>query len=178
MTARERTFVLAYLANGLNATAAYLAAHPRVVRTSASTLGSQLSREPRVAAAIAEEQAQRWRALHMTADEVLARLAVFARHDERRLFDNTGHLQPVHDLPDDVAARIVSVKVLQESTTRERVDGETEEETTERLVQVKVADPLRATELLAKHHRLISDRVDHEVGPSLAELLEGMAKPA
>lgn len=96
-------FCLNYLANGFNATAAYKAAYPRATIRSARELGHRLLTKVDIRAFLAAQVNEHWKALQMTGDEALARVAMAARADIRLLFDDEDHLLPPHLWPDEIA---------------------------------------------------------------------------
>lgn len=82
LTSTQRAFVAELLANGLNATRAYKATHPRCTSDQAARVeGSRTLALPHVAAAIAQRQAARWQRLQMDGDEAMALIALSARAD-------------------------------------------------------------------------------------------------
>lgn len=103
-------FALRYLANGRNATLAYMDTHPRVKRTTAAAEGSKLLRNPKVEAIVHREvEAQRAR-LRMEADEALIGISNLGRSDIRRLYDEQGNILPIKLWPDDVADCVKAVQ--------------------------------------------------------------------
>ncbi len=99
----EQTFIAHYLANGFNATRAYLAARPNVAVISARQQGYELRHRPRVDQAIRAGLAAVWKRLGMEVDEAIARVALIARANPQDAFDEDGHLLPVHEWPEDLA---------------------------------------------------------------------------
>lgn len=102
----DRAFALEYLANGFNASAAYRKAHPHVTTESSWVLASRVLGKVAVRAFVDEALAP----YHMTADEAIARLAMDARADVRRLFDRNGKMLAIHDWPDEIVNSIRSVE--------------------------------------------------------------------
>jgi hypothetical protein len=138
----QLTFCLVYIANGFNATAAYKTAYPAASFRSARELGYRLLTKVDIKAFVAEQLAQRWKPLQMTADEALARIATAARADIRTLFDEAGRLLPPHLWPDDIATsiqalhldrkgkcgvrlvdKLAALRLILECTNRFRSDG-------------------------------------------------------
>jgi phage terminase small subunit len=111
LTPAQRTFVLVYIANGFNATGAYLSAHPNVTGNTARTEGARTLANPDVKRAIDRHIEKRWKALHMTGDEVLGRLALDARADIRLAFDAKGKMLPVSEWPDDLVNSVNTVQI-------------------------------------------------------------------
>ena len=82
-------------------------------------------------------------------------LARIASADIRRLFDQDGTLLPPSALDESTAATIASFEV------QSRGDGGTRPTST--VTRVRLADRLRALELLAKYFGLLKDRVELDI---------------
>lgn len=110
----QRAFVAEYLANGLNATRAYLAAHPRCRSQAAAAVGAHRTlRNAKVQRAIAAAQAERFERLKMDGDEAMGLLAIIARANIADAFDpDTGAMLPVHQWPLTLRLAVKSVKNL------------------------------------------------------------------
>lgn len=109
LTTQQYEFALHYLANGFNATQAYLSASPGVTKKTASVEGCRYLANPKIRAYIAKQQRNRWKGLVMSGDEALGRVALDARSDPRLLFNGNTPLDPA-DWPDEVANSIESVE--------------------------------------------------------------------
>lgn len=146
---RHELFCLTFVAQGLTGQAkAYVEAgfSAQGAKQSASTL----RRDPLIQARIAELMHERFKQLHMTADEILARAAMIARADMRSLYDDNGNLLSPGELDMEAAAGVASVKVYEEfsGVGKDRVKiGETKE--------VRLRDPMAAIRLLAEHKKLV-----------------------
>ncbi|MGH8443894.1 MAG: terminase small subunit [Solimonas sp.] len=125
----------------------------------------ELLHTPEVAARVAELKVEQWRALRMTREEVLARITRIARFDARDLFDENGALKPMAQWSEDAVAAVVGVEVQQPSRTAGEAAGT--------LRKVKLADRVKALELLGKHHGVFEadNRQRSEAGEKLLELL-------
>lgn len=110
-TVGQYEFALAYLANGGNATRAYLVAHPEVTYGTAGVEGHRTLSRPNVRQWIAKQRHAKWRSLHMSGDEALMRVALDARADLRGLFTAKGTMLEPHLWPDDLANSIEAVTV-------------------------------------------------------------------
>lgn len=106
----EEAFALAYIANGGNATKAYLEIRPDVQRTTAAVEGSRLLRNPKVKRLVDDERAERFAVLEMQADEAVARISITARADIADAYDEGGKLLPVHAWPDSIRLAVRKVK--------------------------------------------------------------------
>jgi phage terminase small subunit len=112
------TFVNHYVANGGNGTRAYLAAYPKCRSiVAAASNAYRLLKVPAVQAALAGVQEERWKQLHMTGDEALARIALDARADPRELYDDKNNLLPIRHWPDSVAQSVKSIRAGKDGIT-------------------------------------------------------------
>lgn len=73
-------------------------------------------------------------------DRAFAEAAGFLRADRRALFDDWGNLRPVHQLPDQLAAALASVKIVRRGRHL--------------LLCVRFRDPYKILEMLMKHFGL------------------------
>jgi phage terminase small subunit len=153
LTDRQSLFVREYLVD-LNATKAAERAgySPR----SASRQAVDLLRKPQVAAAVQHEMDKRGRRTAITADKVLAEIAKLGFSDVRGMFDEQGRLRAIKDLPDDLAAAIASFEVVSQ-----RVPGSDPVEI-EHVAKVKLWDKRGSLELLGKHLKLFTERIEVE----------------
>ena len=83
--------------------------------------------------------------------DVKKRLGLIGFQDVRKLFDANGNLRPIQDWPDDVAPMVAGVEVIIKNA--EAGDG-----VTDRVHKVRMVDPLKALEMLAKHYGLLIER--------------------
>lgn len=139
----DAEFVLTYLANGRNATAAYKAAHPRASQRTAEVNGSRTLRKTEVAAFLKQQEADRRARLQMDGDEALEGITRIARADPRRLFRDN-RLMPISEWPDDAADCVKALKPTPFGTS------------------VVLYDKLKARELMAINAGKIRQRVDHK----------------
>lgn len=118
-SAKERNarFVQAYIANGENATAAYLVIKPGVARSTAGTEGHKLLKLPAIHAAIEAERAKLRAKFALTTDRVVQEQARIVYFQPKKLIDANGKPIPLHQLDDDTAAAL-SVVELEETETR------------------------------------------------------------
>lgn len=147
LNANHETFCLEYLKDH-NATRAYKAAgySPKGANQSAAVM----LRDPLIKARIAALASEKFKALHMEVDEILARAALIARADIRMLFDEKGNLKPMHELGTHGAATVAGVDVTEEfdgTGAKRRKVGETR--------KVRLRDPMPALRLLAEHKKLV-----------------------
>jgi phage terminase small subunit len=162
---RQQTFVAEYMANGNNATRAGI-----VAGYSAATADSQASRllkDVKVRAVVEAWTASVLTRKKITAEGVLDELRKIARFDPRKMFAPGGALLPITELDDDTAGAIAGVEV-REITRDGCVIGY--------LKKIKIADKVRANELLGKHHRLFVDKVEHS-GMMGVQLIHDVPRP-
>ena len=161
LTPTQVAFVLAYEANGWNATQAYLRTHPNCRSSGAAAVeGLRTLRNPKVARVLEQTRKDRARRLNMDADEAAMLTAIRARADIRLAFDHNGKPVAPVDWPDELAK---AVKTL-------RPDG-----------TIVLLDQQRATEtILQMHGKLRStvavnhfDHVAYLAGKQRAREAEG-----
>lgn len=102
----EEEFLAIYVANGFNGTAAYREVHPNASDATARVQACRRLTKPNVRDRLGQLLENRWQAIHMTGDEVLARVAMDARSDIRLLVDEHGKRLKLHELPDDIVNSI------------------------------------------------------------------------
>lgn len=100
-------------------------------------------------------------------DYVLRRLLQIADFDVRALFTDNGALKPVSEWPEGAAAAVsgLDVQELHED------HGEGKQHIGD-VKKVRTRDTLKALELLGKHLKLFTDRVEHTADESLAEAIK------
>ena len=146
LTAKQKCFVDEYLLD-LNATQAAIRAGYSV--RNADKIGPELLGNPRVSDAISEKMAERSRRTGISQDRVIQELARVAFVNPQNVIDTeTGRIKP--GASEDDLACIQSVKVKKTETARTK--------TVER--EIKLADKMRALELLGKHLGMYTDKVD------------------
>jgi len=142
LTPKLEEFVRQYLVD-MNATRA--AVRAGYSSKTANRIASENLSKPDVQAAIADAQRLRSTRTRITQDGVVEALARIAFADLRRMFDGEGRLLPPSRFPDDVKDAVVSYDVLRSRGGREPV------------VRVRLADRLRALELLGRHLGMFRD---------------------
>jgi len=130
LTPRQRRFVEEYLVDR-NATQAAIRAGYN--RKTAGQQGSFLLKHPQIAAAVAAGCAALSRRVEISQERVLLELARIALLDARRLFDDEGRPLDPRQLDHDVAAAVAGYEVDDRSR------------------KYKLADKVRALDLLGKH---------------------------
>lgn len=151
MSPKERLFYHEYLVD-LNATQAAIRAG--YSEKSAAVLAARLLRKVHIRDAIELEMQKREKRTDITADKVIKELAKIAFSDPRKLFNSQGKLQPITDLDENTASIISSIESVTVGNAEYGI-GE--------ITKIKLWDKIRALELLGKHLKLFSDRIEIEV---------------
>jgi phage terminase small subunit len=162
-TPKQAMFIAEYLVDS-NGTRAALAAG--VAEKSASVTASRWLKTRRIAAVIAERQAQMAAKLEITAERVLGELAKLAYFDPGKLFDEYGRMRPIHQLDDVTRAAVASLEV------EETIDAKAVITTCTK--KVKMADKGQNLERLGRYLKLFTDRIEHDGRVTLEQLVCGM----
>ena len=177
LSEKHEQFCREYLVD-LNGTRAYLRVYPKSSESAARSSAADLLAKPSVKRRIEELTGERAKRTQITADLVLAEILKIATADLGQAYDEQGNLKPIHDIPIEVRRAMAGVKVFEEfeGSGRERHKvGEVRE--------VRFWDKPRALELLGRHLKLFTDKVEHsgkvevqsiaddELDSRLAELL-------
>lgn len=167
MTPKQEAFVREYLID-LNATQAAIRAGYSA-RT-ANEQGARLVANVSVRSAIEAAKSERAKRTEINADWVLRRLHSDATADLSELYDETGNIRPMKDWP--MAFRTGLVAGIE--TVQER-DGD--DYVTVR--KVKLADRGKLLEMIGRHIGVgaFKDKVEHDVGGTLADLVASSMKP-
>lgn len=153
LTPKQKLFVSEYLANGLIATKAYIAAG--YAEKGAEVSASKLLRNPKVAAEIAKRQAKRLEKNEITADRVLAEISKMAFFDPRKCFNADSSAKQIPELDDDTAAAIAGFEFI------ELFEGTGDDKHAFGILKkFKLADKISALTLLARNLKLLTDKVE------------------
>jgi phage terminase small subunit len=144
LTAKQALWCMEYLANGLNATQAAIAAgySTKVARQQ----GAENLSNPVIMQALAKLQKPRIEKANAGADRVLAELVAIGFSDLSSAFDDDGQLLRIKDMPPVLRAAIASVEVSDEGLG----DGA-------RVTKIKLWDKCQALDKLAKHLGLLKE---------------------
>jgi phage terminase small subunit len=165
LTARQQRFVAEYLVD-LNATAASVRAGYSA--KTAPQQGPRLLQHPTVAKEISAALERRSARLEIKADDVLRELLRLARVDIGEAFDDEGKLKPLKEIPEDVRRAISGIEV------DELFDGHGENRMSIGVTRkLKFWDKTRALEMLGKHLKLFTDRIEVSGKLTLEQLLSG-----
>lgn len=161
---RQEQFCLEYIVD-FNATDA--AKRAGYSANSARQQASRLLSNVNIQARIGELVNQRRERAQVDGDYVLRRLLQIADFDVRALFTDNGALKPVSEWPEGAAAAVsgLDVQELHED------HGEGKQHIGD-VKKVRTRDTLKALELLGKHLKLFTDRVEHTADESLAEAIK------
>jgi phage terminase small subunit len=170
----QRTFIARYRATTpRNATRAYEAVY-KARGEAARKNASEYLTKPDIRAEIDRLDAEDLRDLGITAAAVLREIARLGFSDVRQLYDDTGALKAPHALDDDVAAAVSSVEVVS------YVNEDSGEPLLTRTHKIRLWNKEGSLTLLAKHLKLISDKVElgAETLAQLARLLDRLPDTA
>src|SRR4051812_42447033 len=147
LTPKQTAFVREYLVD-LNATQA--AVRAGYSRKTAEKIGSENLRKPEVAKALQAAMDKRAERVELTADLVLRELLSHALFDPATLYDADGRMKKLAEIP--LAAR--------RSITALETDELGEDQGIGITRKVKYSDRLKALELLGRHLKLFTDRLE------------------
>jgi phage terminase small subunit len=153
LSKRQELFVAEYLVDQ-NATRAYIAAG--YSPTGAAQSASRLLRNTKVAEIVSSIRGKRLDELEITSERVLAALAAIAFHDPRKFFNADGSAKQVTELDDVTAQALAGLEVselFEDVGDQKHVYGLTK--------KFKLADRLRALEMLGRHLKMFTDKVEH-----------------
>lgn len=145
LTPKQAIFIAEYLVDS-NATRAAIAAG--FAAGSADVTGARLLKNAKVAKALALRHARLMGKLEITAERTLGGVARIAYGDVGELLGDDGQLLPLQQMTEAARALVAGLEVLT-SETPGRVRNVTH--------KVKIADRLRALEMLMKHQMLLGD---------------------
>lgn len=164
LTPQQRLFVAEYLVDK-NATKA--AERAGYTERSAYSTGHRLLKNAEIARLIEEGLQKQEKRTLLTGDRVLRELCRIAFLDPRKIYQDDGTPRPIKDLPADVARAIVGVDIdeIWEGYGEDRQQtGVTK--------KLKFGDKVRALELLGKHFKLFTDKLELDIKEPLAEQLQ------
>lgn len=166
LTAQQEQFCQEYINGGFNGYKAAVKAG--YSEKGARVAASRLLTYDNISRRIADLMKTRATKLEITADLVLSEILKLASVDLGKAYDSKGNLLPIHEIPEDVRKAMAGVKVFEEfdGVGRDRIKvGEVRE--------VKFWDKTKALELLGKHLKLFTDKIEHSGKITLAELVAG-----
>jgi phage terminase small subunit len=152
LTPMQSLFVQEYLID-LNATQAAIRAG--YSEKTANEQGSRLLANVSIASAVKDAINNRSKVTGITSEKVLKRLDDIGDIDISEAYDDKGHLLPIHEMPIHIRKSIASIKVFDEyeGFGKDRIKiGEVRE--------VKFYDKVRANELIGKHLKMFTEKVE------------------
>lgn len=120
-------------------------------KRSASHIAFQLLKKPLVVERIKALKQAQFKRIEVTADRVIEQLGTVAFSDLRSVFDGTRLMAP-NEWSDEAAALVAGLEV----STVSRGEGEVEY-----VAKIRSADRLKALELLGRHFKLFTDKVEN-----------------
>jgi phage terminase small subunit len=161
---REETFAREYLIDLNGARAAIAAGYSE---KGADVRAVELLGNRRVQALIASLTKDKLGKLDISADWVLGELRKLAGYDAGAIFNDDGSLKPIKEWDPSVRAALVG---LEHDKLFEHF-GKTEAKHVGATVKVKLADKLRALELLGKYLKLFTEKVQLDATANFTETL-------
>ena len=150
LTPKQERFCEEYIRD-LNSSAAYRRAGYNARGNAAEAAASRLLSDVKVAAVIATAMKARSKRTQVTADRVLKELARVAFLDIGNAFTSEGGLKPINEMDEDTRRAVAGIEVNELRGENGDVIGT--------LKKIKIADKLRALELLGRHLGLFDDRL-------------------
>lgn len=160
LTDQQERFCQEYLID-LNATKA--ADRAKYSKKTANEQGSRLLANVKVQARIQELMDERSKRTEITSDIVLKELLLIAKTDLSEAFDEQGSLKDIHDIPENIRRAIAGVEVYVETIQGIEIG---------RTKKLKLWDKNRALEMLGRHLKLFTDKVEHSGSIGLEGLAE------
>ncbi len=153
LTPNQDRFVQEYLLD-LNATQAAIRAG--YSEKSAASQGERLLRNAEIKTAIDEALSKRAQRVEVKADDILRELMRIALADISQAYGDDGQLLKIKEMPEEIRRAIAGIE------TEELFEGFGEDRTrVGDTVKVKFWNKPQALELLGKHLKLFTDKVEH-----------------
>lgn len=159
LTPKQERFCQEYLID-LNATQA--ATRAGYSKKTANEQGARLLANVSVSSHINKLKLERSRNTGITAERVLEEIAKLAFFDPRKLLNEDGSPKQIHLLDDETAAAIAGIDVV----TKGNADAGFAD-----IMKVKLADKARGLELLGKHLKLFTEKIEVDASEDLANAL-------
>jgi phage terminase small subunit len=138
----------------------------------AAATASRLLKSAKIRARVEELESTQVKRIEVKADDVLRELMRLAIVDVTHAFDDAGYLKRFEDMPEDVRRTLAGLEVS------ELFDGQGDNKHAIGLLKkVKFYDKTRALELLGKHLKLFTDKVEHSGTVKLEDLIAGSQPP-
>jgi phage terminase small subunit len=165
LTRKQELFIAEYLKD-CNATAAALRAG--YSQASAEQAAKMNMKHPVVGKILNEAFEEKKKRVLIDGDEILKELARVGLSDIRGLFNDDGTVKPVKDWPEALARAVSSIEV------EETFEGYgAERKWTGYVKKIKLWSKDRGLELLGKHKKLFTDKIELEGKITLEDLVAG-----
>jgi phage terminase small subunit len=164
LTPKHKRFIKEYLID-LNASAAYLRAGYHTKNP--DVMAAQLMADPEIKAAVEQAKAKHIEKLDISVERILQAIAVKA-------FASVTDFSRIEDgelVPDFSMMTPEQASAIQEFTVDSTGGSGDGERKMYLRTRFKLADSLRALELLGRYHKLFVDKVEHSVDDQLAGML-------
>jgi phage terminase small subunit len=172
LTPKEQIFVRELLKHGNGTKAATVAGYSAAT---ASVTASKLLRKAKVAAELAKLRQKLLEKIEIDAEKVLQGIAELAFYDIRKFFKPTGELIPVRELDGATAKALKGCDV--EKLFKHFGKGQAEETGT--ITKIRTADRLEALEMLGRHLKLFTDKIEiNDAQAIILKLQQGRARVA
>lgn len=175
LTARQKAFVAEYLVD-LNATQAAIRAG--YAATTAEHQGARLLGNVGVAKAIREAMDRRAARLEIKQDDVLREILRLAMVDVTDAFDDSGKLRPLKQMPPDLRRAIASIEVESLSIEGRTLDDGADAPAVGTVTKLRFWDKPKSLELLGKHLKLFTDKLEVEGKVTLEQVVEAAVAKA
>jgi phage terminase small subunit len=149
---KVRRFIAEYLKDQNGTQAAIRAGYSkRTAQEQSSDLLSKPMVKKRIETALrkAEERAE------VSIAETLRKISILADSDIRELFNENGSLKPIKQWPDKIALAVSSVEIDELDETK----------------KVKLWDKVKALEMMGRHLKMFTDKVEHSFDEEFLERL-------
>jgi phage terminase small subunit len=150
LTKKQELFANEYIVD-FNATKAALRAG--YSKKTAYSIGHENLNKPDIQGAIRETIEKKLASVDISQERVLLEVARIAFNDPRKAFDENGNLLPIQEWPDEVAAAVSSIEVVEV--------GQAGSEIQSFVKKVRFWDKGKQVELAMKYLKMLTDKVDH-----------------
>lgn len=171
LTDKQKIFVLEYLVD-LNATQAAIRAG--YSEKSARCIASENMDNPKIQAEIQRQMDARASKVGVTSELVLGELLKIATFDIRKAFDEGGNLLPINELPEEIAKSISGIETYVENVIGPEDNDDSDEDQPKVIgttKKIKFWDKTKSLELLGRHLKLYTDKIEVKADLSLAETM-------
>lgn len=159
LTKAWRKFCDEYRTNGANASKAYKKAYPKSTQKTCEVNGHKLLRKAEVSAYLEKKEAKAEKVADITQARIKQELAKIGFQNMRELFNEDGHLKPIHELPEQVTACIASVEMDVEI----HEDKKGKKTPVQYIKRIKLWPKNNALELLGKNKKMFTDKFEGDI---------------